>query len=103
MTEVASSFQEHNYHSIAATVRNMRPRSIPVTQYEDVITLLEWMQERCVEQHDANAKRAEELDRREQELLAREKDLAIRMRAVSAAAKVKTAASRLTLFTLRGK
>lgn len=86
------------YADIARQIREMRIRELPPSSYEDVVTMLEFMQERCVAMHDANAKAAAELEERRKEVERREKDVSLRHRALEAAMKTAKAAPRTGLF-----
>ncbi len=77
--------QPVDYSSVAKIVANIQPRALTENQYEDVITLIEWMKEQCVASHTANIQHAKELDIRALEIERREKELRARSRAVGVA------------------
>lgn len=104
MDNIATAFvdtQAVDYAAVAKTVVNMKPRALTPPQFEDVLTLLEWMQQECVRMHEHNEQRAAHLAEREQQIIAREKELRIRARTIDVASMTKTAGSRFARY-LRG-
>ncbi len=101
MDNPASAFvdaQSVDYAAVAKTVAGIKPRALTPPQFEDVVSLIEWMQSECVAMHEFNAKRTVELDAREKALVQREKDLQVRMRTVNVASMTKVAGSRFSRY-----
>jgi len=86
---VSASFGEDkpavNYDSIAAQVRAVNAHSLAPSQYDDVVTLIEWMRDEAVKMHDQNKATSEALAARERDVAKRERDVGIRSRALDAA------------------
>ena len=72
-----------NYAAIAKLVANMEPRALTNEALPDVITILEYLKNECIERHRANEKQEQKLKAWETELNAREKKIEIRQRAVN--------------------
>jgi hypothetical protein len=74
-----------SYRTIAEQVRNLKPRALTPDVLDDVLTLLEFMRDECIRQHDDNLIAARKLDEREMTLRERERQVAIRTRALDVA------------------
>lgn len=77
-----------DYTRVAAHIRDMQPRALEPGQYEDVITLLEYMRDELIQQQNDLAAKTLVIEERERKVAQREKDVTIRGRAVSAVATV---------------
>jgi hypothetical protein len=73
------------YDTIAAQVRDMKPRALRPTQFDDVVTLIEWLRDEALKIHEHNAKASEVLHARELAVTRRERDVGIRQRVHEAA------------------
>jgi hypothetical protein len=73
---------EVTYHTIASQIREIDPRALTPGSYDDVLTMIEFMRESCIAQHDELDRRQTVLDAREKSLDKREKELKTRSRAV---------------------
>lgn len=92
MNDISQKFDATpvDYNKVAQQVLALKPRALTPPQFEDVLALIEWMHGEVVTQHNANMKRAAELDLQAQELTKREREVAIRARTVNVAAGFKS-------------
>lgn len=77
-----------SYKFVADQVRAMKPNNMTADNADDVLTLMEYMRDQLLAEHDIQIKRADELERREAEVAVRERNVAIRLRVAEVAAKV---------------
>lgn len=77
-----------DYTRVAAHIRELQPRTLTPGQYEDVITLLEYMRDELVKREQALSEATLVIEDREREVAQREKDVSIRSKAVSMVATV---------------
>ncbi len=82
-----ASPEELIYQTIAAQVRDMKPRALTPAALDAAVTLVEFMRDETTKKHDANQLRTAELDEREAALVRRARDLKIHERAVAAVMK----------------
>lgn len=75
-----------DYTRVAAHIREMQPRALSPGQYEDVITLLEYMRDELIQRQTELEASTLLIEERERKVAQREKDVAIRGKAVDAAA-----------------
>lgn len=80
---------EVTFQTIARQVREMQPRALSADGLDDVVTIIEFMQGRCLEMHEEATNKARILSEREADLARREKELATRQKAVDAVLKLK--------------
>lgn len=97
-----------DYASIARTVIGLKPRALTPPQYEDVVTLIEWMQAECVHMHEFNEQRSKQLDEqnlrlndRVLQITAREKELRVRARTIDTAVMTQHAGSKFMRYLRR--
>lgn len=95
-------FEVVDYSRVAAQVRVLNSRALTPAQYDDVVTLLEWMQKSLVQQDDALTARTRAVEQLEAELNRREKELNLRARVVNAAAGIRKPPRSLLGRYLRG-
>lgn len=75
-----------DYTRVAAHIREMQPRALRPDQYEDVITLLEYMRDELIQRETELQAQTLLIEERERKVAEREKDVGIRGKAVFAAA-----------------
>lgn len=75
-----------DYTRVAAHIRDMHPRALRPDQYEDVITLLEYMRDELIQRETELQATTLLIEQREREVAQREKDVSIRAKAVEAVA-----------------
>lgn len=74
-----------DYTRVAAHIRDLQPRALTPGQYEDVITLLEYMRDELIQRETELKANTLLIEERERKLVQREKDVAIRAKALDAA------------------
>lgn len=77
---------EVDYTRVAAHIRTMEPRALRPDQYEDVITLLEYMRDELIQRQTELEASTLLIEKRERDVAQREKDVNIRAKAIDAAA-----------------
>lgn len=77
-----------DYTRVAAHIREMQPRALRPEQYEDVITLLEYMRDELIQRQTELEASTLLIEQRERDVAQREKDVSIRSKAVEAAASI---------------
>jgi len=76
-----------DYSRVAAHIRSLEPKTLDPSQYDDVITLLEYMRDELVQREaELNAKTLI-IEKRERDVVQREKDVTLRGKAIDAAVK----------------
>lgn len=80
---------EVTFQTIARQVRDMQPRALSHDGLDDVVTIVEYMRDQCLDMHAEMKNKARLLSEREADLVRREKELATRQKAVDAVLKVK--------------
>lgn len=92
MNDISNKFDATpvDYNKVASQILTLKPRALTPPQFEDVITLIEWMHGEVVAQHNANTKRAAELNEQAAALEKREREVAIRARTLNVATKFKS-------------
>jgi hypothetical protein len=88
-TDVFSSTSRPSYKSIVAQIEQLKVRALAPTDYEDVITLIEYVRNEALKLHQANEIASQTLKEREAAVSRREHDVKLRSRAVEAAIAVK--------------
>jgi hypothetical protein len=79
--------EQTTYQQLAAQVRAMHPRALSPQSYDDVLTLIEYLQEETTRQLDELTRRGNEVAQREKELAAAQRTLKLKQRAVDAIVK----------------
>ena len=74
--------------TIVAQIKATDPRALSPEDYEDVVTLLEYIRDETLKNHERVEEASKKLAERERDVTKRERDLAIRQRAVMAAAAI---------------
>lgn len=77
-----------DYTRVAAHIREMQPRALTPGQYDDVITLLEYMRDELIQRETELHAKTLLIEERERNVVQREKDVAIRSKTVTAAASI---------------
>ena len=77
-----------DYTRVAAHIRDLQPRALTPGQYEDVITLLEYMRDELIQRETELTAKTLVMEESERDLVQREKDVAIRGKAVAAVVSV---------------
>lgn len=90
-----------DYAAVAKTVAGIQPRALTPPQYEDVVSLIEWMQSECVAMHKFNEARTAELEQREIAVAQREKDARVRARVINVAGMTQQAGGRFSRYFRR--
>lgn len=71
-----------DYTRVAAHIREMQPRQLEPGQYEDVITLLEYMRDELVQRETELTAKTLIIEKRERDVAQRERDADIKRRAL---------------------
>ena len=87
-----------NFHDVMEYVRGMDASALTMTDFADVIQILDFVRDQNVTMQDQLNALQEQLDKRDAELTARERALAVRQAAVDMVLKGKTTEKRRYLW-----
>lgn len=77
-----------DYSRVAAHIRTLEPKLLEASQYEDVITLLEYMRDELVQRDADLLAKTLVIEKRERDVAQREKDVTLRGKAVDLAVRL---------------
>lgn len=75
--------------SIVKQIEGLKPRALMPAQYDDVVTLIEYVRDEALKLYASAKELGAELDAREKDLVRRERDVETRSRALLAAIKTR--------------
>lgn len=82
-SEAFSSTAGVTLKTLVKQIEGTKIKALKPSEYEDVLTILDYLKAEALKAHKVNEARTRELDTREQDLAKRERDVAIRQRAVA--------------------